>query len=284
MMKSEELITCQKISQNKSFVMTETESSNACADELHWHTSIEFIYVCQGTLSLQLDSNTYTLNASDIVFIASARNHALAYHPNTRVLSLKISAIWIHYTIPDFFQEDLVLCSPDIEDFEDRENVEQFTRTFLLLKDIFYSDGIYNEIGINGYVFILLYQLVSNFRKNNTVSAKYKYDIRLKQTIQYLHSHYKEEIHLQDIADMLFVTPQYISQLFHKYYSITYKQYLTKIRLEHAVYEMIHTKESFIDIALNCGFSSQHSFIDAFKKRYHMTPTQFKEKVSRLEN
>lgn len=276
-MKENELRTYQKISQNKSFVMTDTESIQEYSEQLHWHTSIEFLYVYQGTLNLQLDLQTYALKTANVVFIDSARNHALNYAPNTRVLSLKISAIWLHYIIPEFFKEDLVLCTLAITTIEEREAAEDFCRTLLLLKDTFFSDEIYADIGINGYIFSLLYKLMSNFRGKSSIASQYKYDSRLKQTIQYLHTHYKEEVYLQDIADMLYVSPQYISRLFHNYYSMTYKQYLTKIRLEHAVYEILHTDDNFLEIAMNCGFSSQHSFIDAFKKCYHMTPSKYKE-------
>ncbi len=279
-METSELKTYKKTSQNRSFTLTETESPGNHTDELHWHTSIELLYVHQGTVRLQIELETCTLHTSDIVFIDSARNHALIYTPNSQTLSLKISAVWLHYIIPDFFKEDIILCSPDIQTYEERENAEELCRTLLLLKDIFYSEGIYSDVGINGYIFILLYNLISNFRGTKTAAPlKNKYDTMLHQTIRYLHLHYMDEIHMKDIADMLGVSPQYISKLFHNYYSMTFKQYLTKIRLEHAVYDMLHTTNSLLDIALDCGFSSQHAFINTFKKKYQMLPSKYKEKV-----
>lgn len=275
-MEEQGLTKYQKISKNRSFVMTETESTKAYSEPLHWHTSIEFFYVYQGIVEFQLDAETYTLGKGDVVFIDSARNHGLTYEASARALSLKISAVWLHSIVPEFFTEDMALCTPAVTAIEEREEAERFCKTLLLLKDVFYSDEKYGDIGINGYIFGLLYQLMSSFQGKSAVASKYQYDSRLKQTIRYLHMHYKEEVSLQDIADMLFVSPQYISRLFRNYYSMTYKQYLTKIRLEHAVYEMLYTDANFLEIAMECGFSSQHSFIDAFKKRYGMTPSQYK--------
>lgn len=166
-------------------------------------------------MTLQLDLQTYVLKETNVVFIDSARNHALNYAANTRVLSLKISAIWLYYIIPVFFKEDIILCTPTITTIEQREAADDFCRALLLLKYVFYSEKKYADIGVNGYIFNLLYILMSNFCGNSSVATKYKYDSRLKQTIQYLHTHYKEEVHLQEIADMLYVSPQYISRLFH---------------------------------------------------------------------
>lgn len=272
--------TYKKTSQNRSFTLTETGSTGNHTDELHWHTSIELLYVQQGTVRLQIELETYTLHTADIVFIDSARNHALTYTPNSKTLSLKISAVWLHYIIPDFFKENIILPSPDIQSYEERKNTEELCRTLLLLKEIFYSEEIYSDVGINGYIFILLYNLISNF-KGTKVSApiKNKYNTMLHQIIRHLHLHYMDEIHMKDIANMLDVSPQYISKLFHNYYSMTFKQYLTKIRLEHAIYDMLHTTNSLLDIALDCGFSSQHTFINTFKKKYQMSPSKYKEKV-----
>mgnify|MGYP005759517871 CR=1 FL=1 len=277
-MKTSNIKYTQKISQNKSFILTEIENTEKYSKKLHWHTSIELLYVQQGSLHLQLDLETYDLHASDIIFIHSSRNHALTYAPNTQTLSLKISAIWLHYILPEFFQEEIVLNPTAVLSSQNQKHAEDICLTLLQLKDIFYSDEPYSDIAINGYIFILLHHLISNFKGHQELSSQKKYSTLLYSTIQYIHLHYMDEIQMKDIADQLSISTSYISKLFHNYYSMTFKQYLTTIRLEHAVYDMIHTTNSLLDIALSCGFSSQHAFIDTFKKNYHMTPSQYKKK------
>lgn len=95
--------------------------------------------------------------------------------------------------------------------------------------------------------------------------------------LQYIYEHYHENITLKALADHFYVTPQYISKLFRQHFAMNYKQYLTKIRLEHAVYEMMYTDNNLLDISIQCGFSSQHAFIEQFKAKYCTTPSEFRK-------
>lgn len=55
-------------------------------------------------------------------------------------------------------------------------------------------------------------------------------------------------------------------------------EYLTGFRLEKAC-QMLRSalpKRSMLQIALSCGFHDQKDFCRAFKRRYAMTPTQYR--------
>ena len=68
-----------------------------------------------------------------------------------------------------------------------------------------------------------------------------------------------------------------LSRLFKRQTTISFYQYLQKIRLKHAYYDLIHTNMKIIDIALNHGFKNVKSFENVFKKEYHTTPTKYRK-------
>ena len=56
-----------------------------------------------------------------------------------------------------------------------------------------------------------------------------------------------------------------MTRYFKKQTGTTFYQYLQKIRLKHAYYDLMHTDMKIIDIALNNGFKNVKSFKKSFK-------------------
>ena len=65
--------------------------------------------------------------------------------------------------------------------------------------------------------------------------------------------------------------------MFKKQLGINYKAYLTRIRLEKVKFLLVNTEKKLLEIALESGFSSEHSLIKNFKKTYRLTPTEYRQ-------
>lgn len=266
-------------SQNRSFSILEFESEKEYFIEPHWHNSIEIIYVVHGSVKILQELAFFELKENDIIYLASNIVHSVTFKPNTRIISLQISTIWLHEVIPSYLSNDIFLCSSTVASPSKRADYDNFIKHFLLLKDVFFLEDKNKEIGINGYVFLLLYLMTSQFQtKVNIIrNDQFKYQYRIKQISKFVNEHYHENIKLDQIALELEVSPQYLSKIFKKYYKISFKDYLSKIRTEHAIYELTTTNHTMLEISENCGFPSQHAFIYTFKHFYNMTPGQFKK-------
>ena len=42
---------------------------------------------------------------------------------------------------------------------------------------------------------------------------------------------------------------------------------------------MEFTNHNLLDISIDCGFPSQHAFINSFKRVYGMTPSEYRRKI-----
>ena len=277
---NQDLINYRIYSENRSFSMLKYQCDEDTEIKPHWHNSIEIIYVVTGTIIVQEELSSFTLKENDIIYIASNHVHSFKISKDSHIISLQISAIWIHEIIPKFLSYDIFLCSSTLMSLSKKTNYQHFIREFLLLKDIFYSDNEVKEIGINGYIFLLIYLMATYFQVSSKEvnDYKFKYQPRIKKISRFVNNHYQEDIKLDDLADELTVSPQYLSKIFKKYYRISFKDYLTKIRLEHALYKMANSSLTLLEISQECGFPSQHAFIYTFKHYYQMTPSQYKKK------
>jgi len=62
----------------------------------------------------------------------------------------------------------------------------------------------------------------------------------IERIIEYIKNHYMEEITLDDLAKMVYLSPTYLSYLFKKQLGVTFKEYLINIRLKKSK-ELIET-------------------------------------------
>jgi len=84
---------------------------------------------------------------------------------------------------------------------------------------------------------------------------------------------------LNEIAEYMYMAPASFSRFFSKATGITFVSYLIKVRLEHAVEDLLISEDTISDIALKNGFGSASQFNKQFKNSFHMSPSEYKSSV-----
>ena len=100
----------------------------------------------------------------------------------------------------------------------------------------------------------------------------------VEKAIAYLQSNYGDpNISAQYLADNYHITPSYFSRLFHEKCGCTFPDYLAALRIERAR-ELLLEREnlSIQEICELVGYSNASYFTTSFKKKYGMTPGQFR--------
>lgn len=99
------------------------------------------------------------------------------------------------------------------------------------------------------------------------------------QALQYLDENYMDpNLSAQLIADKFSITPSYFSRIFNEYCKTAFPDYLTTLRMEHAKEMLIaHPSKSIQDICTIIGYTSSSYFTALFKKKYGITPSQFRK-------
>ena len=84
------------------------------------------------------------------------------------------------------------------------------------------------------------------------------------------------------MAYELGVSKYVLSRVFSGTFHTNFCQYVNGIRLNYACAYLENTKDSITEISLECGFESQRTFNRAFKKKYRMTPREYRENVKKM--
>ena len=92
----------------------------------------------------------------------------------------------------------------------------------------------------------------------------------------YIDNNYKENLSLEDVAKVVYLSSYYFSRLFKKEVGVNFSDYLLHKKLDEAK-RMIETADiSILEISTTLGFAEQSYFCKVFKKHIGQTPTQYR--------
>jgi AraC-like DNA-binding protein len=106
-------------------------------------------------------------------------------------------------------------------------------------------------------------------------------DHHLHQVLDYIHSHYREDISVDTLAGIAMQSRYHFIRLFKSATGETPYQYVLKLRMKEAMHLLRNTRTSVTDIALSLGYSSTSPFYRAFAKTYGVRPEQCRSKDKR---
>lgn len=115
------------------------------------------------------------------------------------------------------------------------------------------------------------------FRKyhNEQMKALHPYVLRIINLVE--ENYQDSDLNLSTVAEKLKVTSVYLGQLFYLQTEQHFNDYLTDVRLKKVCQLLTTTPTKIGDIAKQVGFSSQSYLNRVFRKKYHLTPMEYRQ-------
>ena len=105
-------------------------------------------------------------------------------------------------------------------------------------------------------------------------------DTEFSDCVAYINSHFSDPtLDVDRMCNHGFVSTSTLQRKFHKYFEISPKQYLIRLRMNRALDLLTADELSVREIALACGFSDEKYFSRAFREQYGCSPTQMKKRI-----
>lgn len=101
---------------------------------------------------------------------------------------------------------------------------------------------------------------------------------RIKKVKDHITEHFTEPLRLDDLADLVGMSPTAFSRFFRLHTNQTLQNYIIDIRLGHAIRMLVDSNMSCSEICYSCGFNNISNFNRLFKKKKGSTPMEFREK------
>lgn len=99
---------------------------------------------------------------------------------------------------------------------------------------------------------------------------------RNQEIVSYLRTYYMEDISLEKLSKMFFLTREHISRTFKKETGMTLSKFVTQLRINQAKSWLLETEESIYSIATMLGYQDEKYFSKLFKKVTGMTPFEYR--------
>jgi AraC-like DNA-binding protein len=98
-------------------------------------------------------------------------------------------------------------------------------------------------------------------------------DARLRRSCALIADNLTEPLSLRQIADRIGVSQRTLSRLFADELAMTFPQWRTQLRLQHALM-LLAEQRDVTSVALECGWATPSAFIDTYRRAFGNTPGQ----------
>lgn len=138
----------------------------------------------------------------------------------------------------------------------------------------------YNEASglvLKSYLLQLIHHIYNDVLENDKFAAT-AYSKRIKQVIEYVHHHYQEKIHAQELALVCNMSLSHFHRIFTQVMDCTPNNFIINFRLDKGKELIAKTDLPIYNIAEECGFDNISYFSYLFRQRTGFSPSDFRKR------
>lgn len=126
----------------------------------------------------------------------------------------------------------------------------------------------------------LLHKAMSGIKGYYEKNSQNKNQRAVEIVKNYVAKHYKEDVSLKEAADMVYLNPKYLGELFKKETGMYFNEYLVGYRLDLAKEMLLDVRQRVGEVGEQVGYQDARYFSKLFKKYVGVTPKQYKKMFS----
>lgn len=111
-----------------------------------------------------------------------------------------------------------------------------------------------------------------------TITQQFPRSQNIRLAVEYINTHYAKQLSLEEVAEQVYLNPDYFSRAFKMETGQTFINYLTNIRLQYSIQLLENTALRVQTIAQQVGYYNASYFSTIFKKKYGMSPYEYRRK------
>lgn len=256
----------------------------------HTHHELELSCVLKGTGRYIIENRIYELQPGDVIILNNTEKHAVRVDEGSDfshiVIHFDPSFIWnslsndIDYNFLLVFYER----GKNFSNRLDRDNpaTARIFSLMLEMKDEIESQKLCYELMVKIKLQTIFAEILRNYDyidRDKVIKPLSGNDIfNLNKVIDYIDDNLDSELRLNDLAELVHLSPTYFSTLFKRFNGVSPVEYIIHKRVQRAI-ELIRTTDmNLTEIAMACGFNNGTNFYKAFNKVTGRTPASYRRK------
>ncbi|WP_047414565.1 AraC family transcriptional regulator [Cellulophaga sp. Hel_I_12] len=260
-------------------ITVQVDKTSEFYSKLHQHEEIQISYIKKGKGKLIIADSAHSFKEGALFCIGSNHPHVFKSSEN----SSGIHMISLFFTRKSF--EDCYASIPELAPLK-----QFFSKTELNFKVITNTRPLYELIEamvrsdklsrlIQFFQIIQLILNAKSIRLSEFKALKKITDIegkRMQVVFDYVIQNFQNQIGLNDVADLIYMTPNAFCRFFKQRTNKTFFQFLIQFRIEHACQLLENTTDNTIEnIAMASGFNSVSNFNRQFKTLKSKSPSRY---------
>ena len=127
-----------------------------------------------------------------------------------------------------------------------------------------------------GHLYLFLDGLIQSSSTRREAAGPRLQDFYIQEAVTFMEHNYQRELTVEEIADMCKLNRSYFSKMFRDSMGCPPQEFLIRLRLSKAAERLKSTRASIGAISAACGYPNQLHFSRAFKKRYGLSPREWR--------
>lgn len=262
----------------------------------HSHLDYEFHMIPKGKGFITIEGKNLVVNSGEFYITGPHVMHAQKADPSDPMAEYCLQCgIYADntgkdvYSLPDQENQMLidVLSKPYPVIFKDDHGISR------LFEEIFLENELH-EAGYTIKLQLLVTDILMNIFRSvlRSEGLKYTYTItnrsinklRSEQLLRFIQANYKNNLHLQDAAQALYLSERQINRLMQSEFGTTFHRYILSYKISLAKKMLAETNRTIEDIAEQCGFSSTFCMYQVFKRYGLPAPAQMRISIVAKNN
>ncbi len=256
----------------------------------HWHTALEIIVPIENWYDAKVGGTCFHLVPGDILLIPAGELHALKA-PSSGSRFIFLFDLTAFTGLHDFAGIQPIIASPiHLTRAAFPQIYDDVYQLLIQMKNEYFTGNEFAELTIHALLLHLFVKLGTNHLEsinlfpNMRVHKQKEYMDKFNTVMDYIDSHYTEDLNQDDIAASVGFSKYHFSRLFKQYTNYTFSSYITRRRIRAAENLLEQPELSVTEVALQSGFPSISTFNRVFKQVKNCTPSEYREKNSYIRN
>ncbi len=253
---------------------------------IHWHTAMEIIMPYKDIYTVDIGGNKIVLNEKDIIIIPPGELHSLtAPETGSRMIILVDYSLLCNLKGMDSLLHTLHPYTVIREHNNDeiRDELAEILRNYMLqIESEYFGQAPYHEARIYALLISFFVDLGRESTNHDnkfasfTTTKQHEYVQKFMNVCNYINEHCTEDVTVDELADIAGFSKFHFARLFKQFTNVSYYDYLTRKRIEHAETLLITPDISITEVAMQSGFNSLSTFNRVFKNLKNCTPSEYK--------
>ena len=127
-----------------------------------------------------------------------------------------------------------------------------------------------------GHLFLFMDGLIQSSSTQQEAGSTQLRDFYIQEAVTYMEQNYHRDLTVEEIAAICKLNRSYLSKLFKESMGCPPQEFLIRMRLSKATELMKTTNAPIGEVSALCGYPNQLHFSRAFKKRYGISPREWR--------